>query len=112
MDSFEREERELIEREYAKHMEQIEKCEMRERHFELKEAGYLLARDALGDSAEIVSVFLGYIEAMEMSRERVCLAIADGLAGSSPVMDSIRRILAMKIREEHRVLEELAQCSL
>lgn len=101
------EEKILLEREYMKHIENIEKSEMMQRHFELKEVGYNLSVDALHNDG-IISVFLGYIEAIGVGKKEIYKGIAGALLDPKrSVHDSIRGILSRRIKDEDAIITEI-----
>ncbi|ADM12200.1 uncharacterized protein Eint_090710 [Encephalitozoon intestinalis ATCC 50506] len=110
---FDREERALIEREYVKHRKDIKKAKMRERHFKMKDKGYCLSIDLLGDSRDVVSMFLGYIEGLGISRRDVYEYIADAvLCGNNGISENLKRIVKLGIRDKNSIGKEIAKtCS-
>ncbi|AFM98967.1 hypothetical protein EHEL_090720 [Encephalitozoon hellem ATCC 50504] len=107
---FDREERALIEKEYERHMRDIRKAEMRERHFEMKDRGYTLSLSALGSSMNVVSVFLGYIEGLGIDKRNVYGHIADAiLDGNSGIAENLTSILRQGLRDEASISMEIVK---
>lgn len=110
MTPFDREERALIEKEYTKHMEDIKKAKMRERHFRMKDKGYSLSLSMLGSNTDILSVFLGYIEGLGVDRRNVYNHIADAiLDGNNAIVENLRNVLRLEIRDEVSIAEEITK---
>ncbi|CAD27048.2 hypothetical protein [Encephalitozoon cuniculi GB-M1] len=108
MQPSDKEEKILIEREYSKHLEGIEKARMRERHFEMKDRGYSLSVGLLGDKTDIVSVFLGYIEALGIDRRSVYSHISDAvLGGNGSIAENLKSILRLGIGDKDSMAEEI-----
>lgn len=107
-----KEERILIEREYVKHLERIEKATVRERHFEMKDVGYTRALNLLGSGAKVVPVFLGYIEALGIDKRSIYNKIADAvLDGNHSVVENLFRVLDLKIASEDAIGKEIVKTS-
>ncbi|KAH9410809.1 hypothetical protein HK407_10g15750 [Ordospora pajunii] len=108
MTESEAEEMVLIEREYSRYKEAIEKFEMRERHFEMKNIGYNLSIDVFGEDIELLQAFIGYANALGISTckiyERIAVAV---MSANVPAVENIYRIMLECIRDEAVILSEI-----
>ncbi|AFN83731.1 hypothetical protein EROM_091150 [Encephalitozoon romaleae SJ-2008] len=93
-----------------KHMEDIKKARMREKHFRMKDKGYFLSLNMLGNNTDILSVFLGYIEGLGVDKRNVYSNIADAvLDGNNAIVENLRSVLKLEIRDEVSIVEEITK---
>jgi hypothetical protein len=112
MKKNEEEEMILIQREYNRHKDAIDKFEIRERNFEMKSMGYNLSIDIFGEDIELLQTFLGYADTLGIStckiHEHIAITI---ISGNVPVVQNIYRIMLEGIRDEAVILSEIVKCT-
>lgn len=98
------EERILLSKEYQRHLEEIEKAEVREEHFYYKNLGYTECLENYGNDIEILSVLFGYILEIGVSCDEFIEKLSKKMSKEKIDVKSLTRNI---INKKLKTIEEI-----